>query len=74
MIQTRSDSEFIQSLYFKKLHKQALETKQARKIFTEFYEKYETVTPVQKYSHDLYKISKNKKFFKDVYNCEIVKQ
>ena len=68
MVQTRSDSKFIESQYFKKLHKQALETKHTRMQFKEFYEKYETLTPSQKSSCDLYNISKNKKFFKDVYN------
>ena len=74
MVQTRSDSKFIESQYFKKLQKQALETKQARKMFQEFYEKYELSTPIQKSSNNLYTMSKNKKFFKDIYNCEIVKQ
>ena len=70
MVKTRSNSKFVQSQYFIKLQKQAIETKLARKKFKEFYQKYETHHPLEKQlNNDPYQKSKNKKFFKDIYNC-----
>lgn len=61
MVQTRSEYEFIQSMYFKNMQKKALETKKARATFKKFYETHECN------GKDLYNITKNKRYFRDIY-------
>ena len=67
---TRSQTKTQESKEFQDQVRRAKQTTRARKAFQEFYEKHPPdLTKEERGNKDLYMLSKNKQFFKDIYDC-----
>ena len=69
---TRSETKTQESKEFQEQVRRAKQTQRARKGLQEFYEKHPPdLTKEERGNKDLYMLSKNKQFFKDIYDCSI---
>ena len=69
---TRSQTKTQKNKEFQDQVRRAKQTKRARKELQEFYEKNPPdLTKEERGNKDLYMLSKNKQFFKDIYDCSI---